>query len=297
MKPIADALNKELTRELQSLGMKTGLGLPLEEIDLVLGKFMVQKLQVETPDSKKNALVAGLFMIRALKDVDWKKQLQNVTAGLREVKYRDHVYYKPLQGPAPQMFPTILPYMGKDMCYFLPDARTLVVDTEPNLRRLIKRGPVARPECVWVEGWQKVERGLLAVALDNRNQRLFADAVKPEEHPSPEVGVLLNVQQMAWGIDGPENFVMQGFATCATEEIAEATFKQVNGILGLTRLEFWLGPSRKKPSTDLETHGMRFTSDLLKHAKVQHQGNQVSFRTEAKVNSTELLEALIKEMK
>src|SRR5262249_26476695 len=161
MKSVADTLNKELTRELQSIGMKTGLGLPLEQIDLVLGKFMVQKLQVETPDGNKNGLVASLYMIRAVKDVGWKKQLQEVAPGLRGIKYRDHVYYKPPQGPAPQTFPTILPYMGKDMCYFLPDARTIVVDTEPNLRRLIKRGPVARPECVWAEGWQKVERGLL----------------------------------------------------------------------------------------------------------------------------------------
>jgi beta-lactamase regulating signal transducer with metallopeptidase domain len=297
MKPIADALNKELTRELQSLGMKTVVGLPLEEIDLVLGKFMVQRLQAETPDGKKNALVAGLFMIRAVKDFDWKKQLQELAPELLEIKYHDQVYFKPVQGPVPHMFPTILPVLGKNMCYFFPDACTVVVDTEPNLRRLIKRGPVAMPECVWADGWKKVEHGLLAVALDNRGNRLIGDAVKPEDHHSPEVGVILNVEQMVWGIDGPEDFLMQGFATCATEQIAEATFKQVNGILGMTRLNFWMGPALKKPSTDAEVQGMQFATDVLKHAKVQRQGNEVSFRTDAKINSKDFLEVLIKEMK
>jgi beta-lactamase regulating signal transducer with metallopeptidase domain len=297
MERLVEELNGQITREFKKLGMSGGLGLPLEDLDQVLGKYLVLH-QMETEDGKKEALVMGLYMLRTVKDFDWKSLLQSNPPELAAIPYQGKVYYKPIEGALPGVVHNpVLPYLGKDMCYFIPDARTLIVDTEANLRRLIKRGPASRPEWVWAEGWAKVERGLAAATLDCRNGRLLSDEARAEGPKSPEEAIILNIEQAVWGLDGPEDFVMEGFARCATEEAAEAAFKQAKGLLGMTRLEFWLSSARKKPSSDLENQGIRFASDLLKHAKVERQEKQISFRTEAKINSTELLEALIKEMK
>jgi hypothetical protein len=297
MERLTDELNQQITSECKKLGMNNGLGLPLEDLDQVVGKFQTLH-QVDTKDGKKEALVAGLYMLRTAKDFDWKSLLQSNSPELAATQYRGKVYYKSIGVALPGIVRNrMLPYLGKDMCYFIPNARTLIVDTEANLRRLIKRGPAGLPDCVWAEGWAKVERGLVAVALDCRNGRLLSDEATAERPQSRELEILLDIEQAVWGIDGLDDFQMQGFAICATEQAAETAYKQAIGILGLTRIGFWLGSDRKKPATELETQGMQFTSDLLKHAKLERQENQISFRTEAKINSVELLEALIKEMK
>jgi hypothetical protein len=295
MVPLTKELNEEITREFKELGMSKGLGLPLENLDQVLARFQVLH-EVDTKDGKKENLVAGLYMLRTVHAFNWKGLLQSNPPELAAISYRGKVYYKPVAGALPGVAHNpVVPYLGKDMCYFIADARTLIVDTEANLRRLIKRGPAGPPDWVWAEGWAKVDRGLLAVTLDCR--RLLSDDARAEGHKTPEQAIPLNIEQAVWGIDGLDDFRMQGFARCATEQAAEAAFKKANGILGLTRLEFWLSPVRNHPSTDLETHEIRFASDLLKHAKLERRENQISFHTDAKVNSTDLLEILIKEMK
>jgi hypothetical protein len=295
MERLSQELNEQITREFKKLGMSNGLGLPLENLDQVLGKFQVLH-EVDTKDGKKEALVAGLFMLRTVEDFDWKGLLQSNRPELAAISYRGKVYYKAVGSGRPAIVGNpVFPYFGRDLCYFIPDARTLIVDTEANVRRLIKRGPAGLPACVWAEGWAKVHRGLMAVALDCR--RLLGADAKAEGPKTPERAIILDLREAVWGIDGPDHFLMQGFARCATEQAAEDAFKKIDGLLGMTRLEFWLNSAGKHASNDLEAQGLRFTSDLLKHAKVQREQQQISFHTDVKVNSTELLEALIKEMK
>src|SRR5262249_40921265 len=143
---------------------------------------------------------------------DGKKYLQGLIADVQEVHYEGRVYYK-----TPKVSPAVA-FLGVPLCAYMPDERTLVIDSEENLRRVIKDGPRPRPSWLTADHWQRVERGLLAVAINLKNPKI-ARYLETQKEEAPIMAPLFDhVRQLVGGVDCRDDFVFRILASCETEE-------------------------------------------------------------------------------
>lgn len=103
------------------------------------------------------------------------------------------------------------------VAFYAPDDRTLVVDGDEAIRRMIDRRKAGRA----VEpppGWDKVSRGVLAVAFDNRNKQWVAN-LPPDPAPyGPDPGIELfrAADHLAVGLEVGPVVRVRVSATCPT---------------------------------------------------------------------------------
>src|SRR5207253_349835 len=120
---------------------------------------------------KLRRIMFGGLMVRTVEPFDWEKEIRTWWPKFTEVRAEGQVYYKVEDAP----------HLGKDACFYLPDDRTLVLNVEEDLVRLIHRkGP---PESFRGMRWDQLDGSLLVFALNNRDGRLapILDKGEPED--------------------------------------------------------------------------------------------------------------------
>ena len=157
MKSHFDKLSAELAEKLP-----IGLLPKLESIEQAAFEF-----KVSPRDRSKNIqgrIGTGDWMIRSVENFDWKVPIKMLvkpgkTPGeLVEVRVEQQIYYR-ATGSA---------IFGPGVLFYFPDGRTVVCShDENNLRRRIQHGALERPEFLRGRDWPQVDRGLIAVAIDN----------------------------------------------------------------------------------------------------------------------------------
>src|SRR5262249_58081858 len=88
-----------------------------------------------------------------------------------EVNYLKKVYYRmtePVEGDSRELF---LQLFGPFPCFYIHDDRTLVCEAEKNVRQYLRNKNAKEEKSSWRENWKRVERSLIAVACENRNNR------------------------------------------------------------------------------------------------------------------------------
>jgi hypothetical protein len=288
MEAHARRLNKELSEFLQKFPGPKGLGLPVEDIDQILGKLHF-RYDAKAPAGSRGELMASCNLIRAVKPFDWKGFLRKSCPEVVEVSHAGRVYFK-----APR---ETFAFLGQGGCYFLPDDRTIVFDTEDNLRRVIEGKKDARPAHAWVENWQDVERGLLAIAVDNRGQRCARLSETPEPVPPLVAPLRENIQSLVLGIDGEDELVCQAFASCTTEQGSQAVAQSVQSLLVLGRAGIELQMREAKdPAKDRRAMAAyQLAKDWLERCQVKCEGTKVSLRTDAKGNFMDIIGIVVAE--
>src|SRR5262249_34946273 len=151
-------------------------------------------------------------------DFDWKQLLRALIPEAVEVKLAGQVYYKIPVGKA-ERYELVVGLLGPDVCYYVPDGRTVVFNTEENVRRQLGRKPGDRPARPWAEEWKRIDRGLLAVILDNRNGSWSRELAARKE-PGDAKAYFDNVSWITYGINAADDFVFQGLARSETEKQA-----------------------------------------------------------------------------
>lgn len=220
---------------------------------------------------------------------DWKAKLAKLAPALEEVSCAGKTYWKTAK--------PIFPFVGNRLSFFTPDDRTIVFDTEGNLRRLIERGPDARPDYLWLEKWTQVDRGLLAVAINPRHP-VIAEMAQPEDtDEQKEIHQLIgNISCSVMGVDLRDHLSYQAFAAFETEQAAERWTQKIKAHVLLGRLSMkFTRPNAKQPSSqdspDFEAFEFQFEKDALDNAKVEREGGEFRFSTQIKVNLEPILEA------
>lgn len=286
MKEHAKAANAALELLPKEFELKAGLGLPVEAIEQVTGK--IDLLTDKQGKDPQTALAALPTLVRATNDFDWKEHLKNMRPDVVEVPFEGKVYYK-----FPNGFP---PLYGKDLCFTVPDSRTVVFEEEKNLRLLLSSANQPQPQPAWAEDWKRINRSLIAVAVSTSNDRWFRDR-KPSEGAKDRVlaTILAKVNSLAISVEYTDGFKLQAFTRCKSDEAGVEIVAMAKGVLALickdiddAATTLSQGQSPSAPSTDFEP-----IKGILKQSRIERQGTLIIWRSEAKGGFAEVIAALL----
>jgi hypothetical protein len=280
MKPYARRKNREIAAILQKLaGPRATLGLPVEAIEQVTaGAYLIP-----TKDGHQDtAFMLRCIMVRATRPFDWKNQLQTLAPKLTEVSCAGKVYYKASVKK--------LAFLGPEVCYFIPDDRTIVFDSsEKSLRRLLRGGRQAPPAFARTPAWKRVERGLLAVGMDNRDKS-WGKNLKHDKKGRDILPFVRNINTVVFGLDFGEKCVLETFLTCPTEQGARTVARLTRDLLKQGRAA--LAVASSKPPAAREKAPVQFVTDLVQHGRVRRQGKEVHLALQARGNLADLMAAV-----
>jgi hypothetical protein len=186
------------------------------------------------------------------------------------------------------------------MCWYVPDGRTVVFDTEEGLARLLDRKAGDAPG--WAGDFKRVERGTAAVVLDNRDGawcRELAVGDEPELHLAPFRD---HTSWVVIGVSADDDFVCDATARFDGEEMAEKTVKAIDGGLSATRAALATpeafraalqdkgdAPDPDEGATNTADEAYAFFKALLRDPELKREGASVRLRCRAKLHETEVL--------
>lgn len=209
--------NDEFTELFKAVIGAESFGPGIENIESLLACGTVgTSLSPEKNAKRRYQLMVGGrgFVVRTTVPYDWAAAVHK-WAPCEPASYRGRKYLTSPFASIPlfQMMIDKLPKKERPtdsdrVAFFTPDNRTLVLDNEPAIRRLIDRLATGKKQPL-PPGWEKVSRGLVAMSIDNRkkewSQFLFANTEQPsvgKTHPGRKL--FMAADTLTFGIDvGP----------------------------------------------------------------------------------------------
>jgi BlaR1 peptidase M56 len=281
MESFAAFLKKDIVRDVCAvckLKLPKDIVPPIESIEQVVLEESYS-YEEKAPKGRRNHLDVTVGMIRSEKDFNWKKLLQTLVPGAEEVHYKGKTYCKGELNVFVRKF---------DLCYFIPDGRTVVLGSEKTMHHVLDR-KAGRRDFAWSHEWQRVERSLLATALDVRRTREIL------KYPNDPIFAPLYdyASSVVCGVDlMKDTCSVQAFATCpdatAAKTLAQKTESWISADLASLEKE-----ARDKPPKDEDQLASQFAIDLLKQARVTHRGAGGTLRMQAKINVEELVKGMM----
>ncbi len=239
MKEVAELLDGELAKVCEQFGMKQGPKLSIRDVEQVVARLVIQTRKEEKED-QSSMLFGRPLAIRTARNFDWKTLLYAAAPGTAAVEHSGKVYHKLPDRALPAL-------VGPGYCYHLPDARTLVLDKEDNIRKLLERGNKPRPADAWAEDWKRVERALIAVAFDNRDRRWLTDRRQPEEDiPAPAVALFKQATTLVCGFHDTDGVFFEAGVRCDTVKASNGSAEACRELLALYAKAFGLDPEGKR---------------------------------------------------
>jgi beta-lactamase regulating signal transducer with metallopeptidase domain len=184
-----------------------------------------------TKPAPNRSLMLSLTSVRMAKDFDWVGQLRDWCAAWQEHTHAGTKYYSG-KFPAP-----LFGIVGARDWFYLPDARTLVVETEENVQALIAAGgKPARP--AWAADWTAVESGVFGLVMTH--PRATARKVKPAagdgDATERRVGlaageILSKADRVVIGFDAGRTCELSVTVNCPTREDCEAAARACEGLV------------------------------------------------------------------
>ncbi len=185
-------------------------------------------------------IMASGFTIRTTHAFDWLKMLH--AWGMKTTEVHDggfvfHTFTNPAFGPG----------LAAAYC---PDDRTLVLVSEVEIRSLIHRGGRSVPAFVQTADWKRASRGLLAYAINNRNEAFAKqyDLGRPDD--AVVLSLVKGVDHWVLGVAANDAIVFHAAAACQSPEASEALLRTIESLraLGQKALEHpapkrWAGGS------------------------------------------------------
>jgi beta-lactamase regulating signal transducer with metallopeptidase domain len=285
-KPQLDWLNGLITKEF-SVGMPK-----IETIEQVMIEFSVKSR--DTKKKQPGRIMEGAIVLRTVEDFDWKsaikaiyKRLDKIDLDLVEVHLDGKVYYKSAKSNYPRPF-------GPDSFYF-PDARTIVWDYENNLRQLIAQVPRTGTAFVAGGDWRKVDGGLIAVAIDNRDQRWKLDANTDKPDDLPIAPLLQQASRWVLGIDYAQSLTLHAIATCETEARGQALARMAESLLEGWRVA--LGQAKTSPpkgvEDEIEAGATHLANEFVQASIVHCDGLAVDIRATSHLGADTLIKFIL----
>jgi hypothetical protein len=182
----------------------------------------------------------GTFMlhcttIRTIDPFDWLAYLRTLWPTAIELHEGTRVFYK-----------VKCPWLGPNPCFYIADNRTLVGDEEEAIRLLLRRDKPAAPGFVLGADWKKVEHDLIAIAIDNHDERIKRSTRKL--HDGEEFGKFLE-KSVRWvgGLADSDEFRFGVTVTGRDEASAESIATLLSKLRYDVQKELLIGPKDKDP--------------------------------------------------
>jgi beta-lactamase regulating signal transducer with metallopeptidase domain len=256
---------------------------PIESIDqITVGVYLTR-----TEDKKGPPRRVGFsgFMVRTSEPFDWANLLRASKAKLTEVRHKDQVYYtwaSDAIGPAPGNGPIVQ----------FPDNRTIVFEERGAFIDRCNRTHGFASAFARGKAWDRVSRGLFAVALDNRDGQL-ARELKNDE---PEVVDISSLFQHAevWtlGIDDADTIALKAIATCRDAESVAKTARATEALLATLRGLAVEAPVAAVPKE--RAPAREVVRQLLLNSKLEREEGLVVLRTNCSPTIADLFALAIK---
>jgi hypothetical protein len=233
-------------------------------------------------------------VIHSAKPFDWAKELKELIPEVTETRHGGLVVCK-----LPKDNPLTLSLGTAQLCFFTPDGRTVVFDTEEALGRLIDHKPGDAP--AWAAEFKRVERGIAAIVLDNRNNALGRE-LAPRENPESIIAPFQkHANWSVFGVSTDKDLVCDAALRFDSEEIAGKAVKEINGQLDAVD-EALQTPNILQAALDDGTGGTALISrltayellkNLLHKPELTRDGATVRLRCRAKCDISEVLAAIL----
>jgi beta-lactamase regulating signal transducer with metallopeptidase domain len=285
-KPQLEWLNALIAKEFP-------LGMPKIE-NIEQAAFEVSVLPRDRSKKQPGRFMTRACVLRTVEDFDWKtamkaffKRMEKTDLDLVEVRLDGKVYYKSAKSHYPRP-------LGPDS-FYLPDARTIVWDYEDNLRQLIRQEARTGPVYAGGDDWRKVNKGLIAVAIDTRDRRWTLDANTDE--PDDLLVAPLFQQPGRWvlGIDCTDSLTLHAIATCGTEEKGELLARTAKSLLDRARVA--LSQVKTTPSKDekdeIAAGAMRLEKEFVQASIVRREGLTVDIRATSNSRADTLIKLIL----
>ncbi len=247
------------------------------------------EFSVSARDRSKNQpgrLLDGDWMIRSVEDFDWKTLVKKVVKlfpsiqELVDVRLNNQVYCTAKRSQIV-------------LCFYFPDARTVVFSAnEEHVRRLIQQSSRERPEFLRGKDWQQVDRGLMAIAIDNSQHRWKLDSSTDDPADLPIALLLQKASRWVAGLDVTDVMKLRAIATCADESQGEAVARLAQGRMALAQAAL---SSPVKPGPPDEEALVPIAKELLRSCRVDREGAVVDLSALGKVGP-DALAAIIREI-
>jgi beta-lactamase regulating signal transducer with metallopeptidase domain len=283
---LKDAINFNLKEGFEKMELHGGLGAPVEEIEQLTGLIKI----VSQPNGEhKHALLASLTYVRIAHDYDWKRQLYTWSPQMAEVSYRGQIYYK-----APKGLLAFLD-MGPEVCFLIPDGRSIVCGAEGMIRKIIEDGPRPASDFAWAKDWSKVEKGWLAIAIDNRDGHWAKDINTEGETPRPITPALEQVKSIVAGQSGDEGLSFDIYGACSDGETAEKALKSITTFFQVARDALAVESAAKKPSSPDDANKAQLEHELASQflqPLIERKDDVVHLRVSTKLSVSDYLDTI-----
>jgi hypothetical protein len=291
---------QELIRSFLSGEANVQMPIKLESIEqFVLGQTLPPRAKGK---GRGNDLEPYCLSVRFSEDVDWQelvkglpRDLAKTPADWAKVAFEGRTYYKP-RDPEAQPADTATDYL----CFFLPDARTVVMADEETLRALIRQPAKGLPELARGSGWEEISRGLIALAsahggpedtLDDFSgalMEMFMDLLPLQDLLPLRSN---NPRRLFCGIGGDEACQFRISEDLGGAKEASAAALELIGKLTETRLMLGVESSDLEAQSDKVNRFMfRWMQEMSRNCRVRSSGRTVELVTGCKVRLTELVE-------
>jgi len=275
MKEYAAKLNKLVTHASKTyLKLPEDMILPVEDFEQITG-FVI----LHTDKSKKvnqTTMQSSLSMMRSVRDFDWAKQFKTIFPKAEEVKYEGKAYYKVPGGDVAVLLGGVF---GGEFFYYVPDSRTIVINSEDNIKRFIHDGTAAQSKFPWAEDWKRVEHSLAAYAYSNRDLTWLKDRTLTEDDVAGVTELLENSESLVVGVDYQNSLNLQAFARAANEEKAQKSAEAFHGLLE-NAIKTLKKDAEKQPPQGREKAVYNLEIEILDKSTVQREGKVVRWHVE-----------------
>ncbi|WP_250846974.1 hypothetical protein [Aquisphaera insulae] len=130
-----------------------------EQIEQLIGAIRLGRTRNQGKELRSFGTTG--IMVRTNDPYDWNGLIRAIWPDATEYHSQGKTYLKVKSS-----------YFAKDDCFFVADERTLVQERESALLSVLRRREPAAPPFTQRDSWKDVERGLVAVVLDNGDGRI-----------------------------------------------------------------------------------------------------------------------------
>jgi beta-lactamase regulating signal transducer with metallopeptidase domain len=299
MKPLRRLLNAEIDTLTAAL-KPGGVGIHVEDVEQVMGRVYIRGEN----KTGQRSVMGSLNVLRTTRDMDWAKLRDQCGRKMKQHRWKGETYVSFSLPPFLQGITGV-----KDSGYlWAADARTLVFDSEKVIKALIAaRAGGPKPAApAYAAGWDRMSRGLFALALDNRGRRLvdrsmtaaemkeaLADPTKPEYHFTQ---FCRKVSTVVLGVAGGDDFQFDLRASADTPAAARTMARTCEAWLVATKKAVDKQTAQAEASSLADTAALDFVRKALDRTAVRRHETVVTVHADVASGFNALLSAYINEL-
>jgi hypothetical protein len=241
--------------------------LKVEQIEQVTAAVSFDRVTGRGKEMRR--IIMHCPMIRTVQPFDWRKMLMAWWPDVMELHEGSRTYYKLKPGTAHKL--------GKSPSFLIGDDRTLVTDEEGAILRLIRRDAPSLPGFARGPEWKRIERDLIAIALDDHDGRTTRATKNTSDNAGsdPFAELIERTDHAILGLAESDDFLLRAVLVCRDPKLVAALHRRAEN-LRQTAIVSLADVEIKKTSQDPDlVQFSRMAKQVLEGLRVSHHGSEV----------------------